>query len=131
MRAISFALTTSQFLDGSKTVTRRMGWLRLKIGDVLCAVEKSQGLKRGEKVKRLGTIRVVDIRREPLMRMLDDIDYGISETAKEGFASPHPCWRPSVFAEFFCDTHKDCRFTTELTRIEFERVAPPQRAGEE
>lgn len=26
MRNLSFALTTRQFIDGSKTVTRRLGW---------------------------------------------------------------------------------------------------------
>lgn len=30
MRLLSFALTTPQFLDGSKDVTRRMGWRRNK-----------------------------------------------------------------------------------------------------
>ena len=34
-RNISFALTTPQFLDGSKDVTRRNGWLMLKTGDIL------------------------------------------------------------------------------------------------
>jgi hypothetical protein len=29
MRNISFALTTNQILEGTKTVTRRLGWLHL------------------------------------------------------------------------------------------------------
>ncbi len=57
-RNISFSMTTPQFIDGSKTVTRRMGWKFLKPGDVLCAVEKGMGLKKGEKVKRLGHIKI-------------------------------------------------------------------------
>jgi hypothetical protein len=49
-RNISFALTTAQFLDGSKDVTRRIGWKNLNAGDVLCAVKKGMGLKPGEKI---------------------------------------------------------------------------------
>ena len=33
MRNISFSLTEEQFLNGSKDVTRRLGWLFLKPGD--------------------------------------------------------------------------------------------------
>jgi hypothetical protein len=54
MRNMSFSLTTRQFLDGSKTVTRRVGWNNLKPGERFMAVEKAMGLRKGEKVKRLG-----------------------------------------------------------------------------
>lgn len=73
MRLISFALTTPQFLDGSKDVTRRLGWLWLaqhfEAGGgpvLLCGVEKSQGLGKGGKVKRLRIIEVTSARSEPL-----------------------------------------------------------------
>ena len=46
-RNISFFLTKRQFLDRSKDVTRRLGWNWVKPGDVLCGIEKGQGLKRG------------------------------------------------------------------------------------
>lgn len=111
MRNISFALTTDQFLDGSKTVTRRVGWMKLKPGDVLCAVEKSQGLKKGEKVRKLGTIRVVDVRREPLREMqLSDCDL-------EGF----PQFVPDAFVHMFCE-HNGVTPETLVTRIQFERI---------
>lgn len=71
MRNISFALTTPQFLDGSKDVTRRMGWKSLKCGDQLCAVKKGMGLKPGEQIERLGVIEVVSVRRG----RLEDITY--------------------------------------------------------
>ena len=45
---ISFSLTTPQFRDGTKDVTRRLGWTFLKPGDRLCAVVKAMGLKKGE-----------------------------------------------------------------------------------
>lgn len=122
-RHISFALTTPQFLDGSKDVTRRMGWANLKAGELLIAVEKSQGLKKGEKVRRLGTIRVVEARREPLRRMIEDLDYGFDETRREGFPKPHPKYWPGTFVSFFCETHKKCTPNSIVTRIEFEHVA--------
>jgi hypothetical protein len=62
-RNISFSMTEPQFLDGSKDVTRRMGWLRIKPGDVLNACRKCMGLKPGEKIVRLGQIVVVSVTR--------------------------------------------------------------------
>ena len=121
-RNISFALTTPQFLDGTKDVTRRNGWAFLKAGDILCAVEKSQGLGKGGKVKRLGMIRVTDARREPLRRMTDDLDYGFDETRREGFPAGHTKSFPSNFIAFFCGSHKGVTPDTIITRIEFERV---------
>src|SRR5579871_3087489 len=100
-RNISFALTTPQFVDGSKDVTRRMGWLDAKAGDVLCAVEKGMGLGKGGKVKRLGMIRLKDVRQEPLRRMTDDEAYGRAECRREGF----PGMEPSEFVEFFRKSH--------------------------
>ena len=57
-RNMSFAITTSQVRDRSKTVTRRLGWRFLKRGDVVCAVVKNMGLKKGEKVQRLCRILI-------------------------------------------------------------------------
>lgn len=111
MKNISFALTTAQFLDGSKTVTRRLGWMKARARDVLCAVEKSQGLKKGEKVKRLGPIRVKDARRE----RLDAITQ--ADCILEGF----PEYDPYQFVYFFCE-HNGCTPETLVTRIEFERL---------
>jgi hypothetical protein len=120
MRNISFALTTEQFKARTKTVTRRLGWLMLKPGDVLMACRKCQGLKPGQKIERLGTIRVVSVRREKLLAITDDLDYGFTETALEGFQAPHPCFWPSYFVEFFCRSHAGCTPETVVTRIEYE-----------
>ena len=118
-RNISFSLTTLQFLAGTKDVTRRMGWEFLRAGDVLCAVEKGQGLGKGGKVKRLGLIRVIDARREPLeMLMFNWAPYGINEVKREGF--PH--LTPGEFVSFFCQSHKGCKPETVITRIEFVRL---------
>ncbi len=53
MRNMSFMLTTQQMQDRTKDVTRRVGWWFLKPGDVIMAVEKGMGLKKGEKIKRM------------------------------------------------------------------------------
>jgi hypothetical protein len=119
-RNISFMLTTSQVRDRTKTVTRRNGWRFLKVGDVLCAVEKSQGLSKGGKVKRICMIRVVDVRQEPLRRMTDDLDYGFAECLREGFPPPHPNSEPSEFVSFFCNSHRGVTPEKPVTRIEFE-----------
>ena len=117
---ISFMLTKQQFKDRSKTVTRRLGWRNLRPEQILNGVEKSQGLKKGEKIVVLGRIRVVSVRREKLRRMTDDVDYGFEEVAKEGFAQHTTlCW-PSVWVPWFCSSHKGCTPETEVTRIEFE-----------
>ncbi len=79
-RNMSFSMTTAQFLARTKTVTRRFGWWSLKPGDVLCGVERAMGLKKGEKVKRLGMIRIVSTRRERLGAMAG------SDLVLEGFA---------------------------------------------
>jgi len=120
-RNISFALTTEQFLNGTKDVTRRMGWEKLKAGDELWGVKKAMGLKKGEKIERLGMIRIKSVRRERLDTMLSDILYGHDECRREGF----PDWHPSKFVIFFCESH-GCKAHDIVTRIEFEPIQPPE-----
>ena len=118
MRNISFSLTTPQFIAGTKDVTRHMGWEDASVGQELCAIEKGQGPKKGETVKRLGMVRVVDVRREPLRRIVDDRKYGMQEVVREGF----PEMTTKDFVHFFCDSHKGCKPETIITRIEFVKL---------
>ena len=118
MRNMSFALTTAQIRMLEKDVTRRLGWWFLESGAVLCAVEKCQGLKRGEKIARIHTIRVVGVRRERLDRMIEDEAYGREECRREGF----PGMPPMAFVTMFCATHKDCEPSSYVNRIEFEHL---------
>lgn len=111
MRRMSFALTERQLLDGTKTVTRRLGWSFLKPGDELLAVRKAMGLKRGEKQHVLAKIRVKSVRTVPAF------DVTNQEAAREGF----PNMSGPEFVEFFCRTMK-CTPMHEVTRIEFEKV---------
>lgn len=120
MRNMSFALTVTPIMEGTKDVTRRLGWQFLKVGDLLRPVRKCMGLRPGERLDVLrDPIRVVDVRREPLSRMTTDIDYGFDEVRREGFEG-HPvyCW-PSAWVAMFCATHKGCTPETVITRIEF------------
>lgn len=120
MRNMSFALTTAQIMGGDKTVTRRLGWLHAKPGQLLRPVRKCMGLRPGEKLDVLrDPIVIVSVRREPLRAMTDDLEYGHRECALEGFAW-HPDYRdPWGFVAMFCATHKGCTPETEVTRIEF------------
>lgn len=112
MRNMSFALTTAQVRNRTKTVTRRIGWAFLKPGTLLQPVVKCQGLKKGERVEKVGgPIKVVSVRREPLHR-INSID-----CVAEGFISYHP----EEFIEMFC-RHNGCARDAEVTRIDFSYV---------
>lgn len=113
MRNMAFSLTKRQLLNGTKDVTRRLGWKFLKPGDLVQAVEKSMGLKRGEKVQKLCVIEVVKVNRECLY----DANLRHNEMVREGF----PELTPEEFIEMFC-RHMRCKRYTIITRIEFRRI---------
>jgi hypothetical protein len=109
MRNISFALTTKQIRNRTKTVTRRLGWRKLQPGALLQPVVKGMGLKKGETVEKIGgPIRVIHVSREPL----SDITW--EDVRREGFQMTS-----MSFMLMFCD-HNRCTPDTEVTRIEFE-----------
>ena len=109
MRNMAFAKTISQMRDRTKTVTRRVGtWKNLESGTLLCAVEKAQGLAKGEKVKRIGTIRVLSVSQEKAVSVTSD------EIAKEGF--------PGMSRYEFLRLLGFPSLSTYVTRIEFEHV---------
>lgn len=140
MRLISFALTPDQLLDGSKTVTRRVGWANLKAGERLLAVRKAMGLKKGETPDVLCEIEVVSVRRE----RLDSITP--ADVLAEGF----PQWTNQVgeFVAMFCEhmsvavpgdgrykgdkfiaTRRKMRPDDMVTRIEFRKVPGSERVA--
>jgi hypothetical protein len=73
--------------EKTKTVTRRNGWWFLKPGEIVNAVEKCQGLKKGEKIKKICQIRIVSTRSEALFCITE------KECILEGF----PGMRPDEF----------------------------------
>lgn len=112
MRNMSFMLTKEQIRNKTKTVTRRTGWRRLKAGEIVMAVEKCQGLKKGEKMDKICPIKIIDVS----MEMLGDITP--EEVVKEGF----PEMGTIEFIDMFCRTHKGVNYSTIITRIEFEYI---------
>lgn len=137
MRMMSFALTESQLMDGTKTVTRRTGWANVKPGERITAVRKAMGLKAGEKAVVLCEIEVVSVRRE----RLDDITP--ADVLAEGF--PHWTNDPPAFVKMFCKhmrvpadpvvhSLRDTRMRPMtgadiVTRIEFRKVPGSERVA--
>lgn len=108
-RNMSFSMTTEQFRDRSKTVTRRFGWWFLRPGDIVRGVEKAMGLKKGERVVPLGLIRIVSTRRERLNEI----------TARDCLREGFPGFRPWDFVDMMVVRH-GCSPDAEVNRIEFE-----------
>jgi hypothetical protein len=111
MRNMSFMLTEWQIRTRCKWVTRRNGWRFLKVGDLLRAVNKSQGLKKGEHPVRLAEIRVISTRWERLDAVTE------RDVIAEGFSGQTPRW----FINFYCD-HNGGDGSQLINRIEFEYV---------
>lgn len=111
MRRMSFSLTERQYCDGSKDLTRRLGWKNAKPGDRFMGVRKAMGLKKGEKQVTLGPSEVISARREPLNAITQE------DVIREGF----PDMTPVQFVEMYCRGMR-CKPETEVTRIEFRRV---------
>lgn len=109
MRIMSFTLTTPQMYAKTKRVTRRLGWLFLKPGDVVMAAEKCQGLKKGDHITRIGPIRILSTRGEGIGQITPE------DVALEGF----PEMNVPQFVRFFCDHNKVDPLTL-VNRIEFE-----------
>ena len=114
---MSFMLTTEQIRNRTKTVTRRRGWWFLVVNEKLNAVEKGQGLKKGEKIQRINLIKTVSARPETINTMSIDPVYGKKECKLEGF----PNMEPDEFVEMFCDMNK-CLPKRIINRIEFEYI---------
>ncbi|HUX79060.1 MAG TPA: ASCH domain-containing protein [Alphaproteobacteria bacterium] len=94
MRNMSFMLTKERIKKQQKTVTRRFGWWFLKPGDLIQPVEKCMGLKKGQKVVRIGCpIEIVSCRSEFDCAEHEGIyPYGVAkeECALEGFPELSP-----------------------------------------
>ena len=114
MRSMSFSMTRRQLLDGSKTVTRRLGWRNLCAGAHVKAVHKAMGLKKGERQTVFGTCEILSVRRERLDTITD------ADVHAEGFPERDSRW----FVSHFCDSMR-CQPDAEVTRIEF-RFTPAQ-----
>ncbi len=113
MRHMSFALTTEQVRNHTKTVTRRLGWKTLQPGTLLQPIVKGQGLKKGEKVEKIGgPIRVDRVDQVVLG------DISPQDVHREGF----PQMTVREFVAFFKKANGGLRDQI-VTRIQFAYVA--------
>lgn len=133
MKNISFSATTLQFRARRKHVSRRLGWKKLQPDNQLMGCEKCQGLRKGEKIVRMGPITILEVSREPVndivKRPFRDIPIEIDnqyqgfvhvpEVALEGFPEWYLC--PEQFVDVFCEMN-NCEPETEVTRILFDYV---------
>lgn len=110
-RNMSFSLTTEQIINKTKTVTRRKGWRFLRPGDEVMACRKCMGLKPGEKIQRLGLIKIVSVDRRPL-GVITSKDVGA-----EGFPEKSARWFINMFIGHFGGD-----VSQTVTRIEFEYI---------
>jgi hypothetical protein len=112
MRNMSFALTTNQVRSQSKRVTRRNGWWNLKAGEIVQPVVKGMGLKKGEKIEKIGCpIRILSTRPEALLRVTD------AECVLEGFPEMNALQFIGMYSR-----HNGCGPDELVNRIEFEYV---------
>lgn len=129
MRQMAFSMTTQAILQRTKTVTRRTGWADLTPGTLLRAVEKSMGLKKGEKVRRLAVLRVTSVDRERLDRLRDaDPTVVASELAAEGVDRCCDTWQDFLSKYFW---PQGCHPDTVVTRIGFEYLDVVYRRGKQ
>jgi hypothetical protein len=106
---MSFMLTVPQCRRKEKTVTRRQGWWFLKRGDFVQQVEKGQGLKKGEHVKKIHVIRIVSVQPWPIWAIWPE------DVIREGFPGKSTEW----FVEMYC-RHNRVKPHEPCNRIEFE-----------
>lgn len=109
MRLMSFSLTTAQYRAHQKTETMRLGWARLKPGELFQGIEKGQGLKKGERVVRLDVARCIS----NTPARVDSVTE--ANCVKEGFGH----LSPTEFVAMFCK-HNKCAPDTIINRIVFE-----------
>ena len=108
---MSFMLTTEQYRNRTKTVTRRDGWLFAKVGMQTMGCEKCQGLGKGGKIVRMHANEFVDVRRERLCDITQD------DVVREGF----PDMTPAEFVVMYCK-HNGGPPDKIVTRIEFKHL---------
>lgn len=110
MRNMSFALTTRQVRERSKTVTRRNGWKFARVGMIVQPVIKSQGIPKGGHVEKIGgPIRFVEVWHERLNTITN------ADVQREGF----PTLSRRGFVDLYLEANGGARDQL-VTRIRFE-----------
>jgi hypothetical protein len=119
-RLMSVAYTADAVIERRKTVTRRVGWRFLKVGDELDLCRKVMGRKKGEPLERLARVRVVSVRRERLTGLIhwSSAEWAAKEMDREGF----PGMDPAKFVRVYFTNAQGIPSDAEVTRIEWEYV---------
>jgi hypothetical protein len=120
MRRMSFMKTIAQIQARTKTVTRRLGWSNIRVGERLLAVDKARVQRKGDRALILGVIEVVSVREERLGHITE------AELVLEGF----PGWPRESFLKMFC-TMNECNALDVVRRIEFKYIDDPDNLGHE
>lgn len=114
MTNMAFSKSIIPMREFRKTVTRRYGQHNAKPAQIIQAVEKAQGIPKGEHVVPICEIQLLTPRWERADRMITDQAYGEREVILEGF----PEMKPSEFVEMLCDMNKK-RADELVHRLEF------------
>ncbi len=120
MGLMSVARPLEQVRARQKSVTRRLGWRHVRVGEQIMLCEKAVGLQRGEDAERIVAVEVVSLRQEPVSAI----------TADDVIAERFPCLNRQEFVAFFCATHRGVLPDTEVTRIHWRYLddQPPSHA---
>lgn len=110
-KRMSFMLTIGPMRRREKTETMRLGWDDLKPGDAFIAIEKGQGLKKGEKHKVI--CHCVCVSNTPVR-----VD---SVTEANCIAEGFPDLTPAEFVAMFC-RNMGCKPDRVVNRVRFRNV---------
>lgn len=113
---MAVSLTEDAVVTRTKTVTRRVGWRHVRVGDTLTLCRKVMGRKKGEPIVRLAEVEIVAIHTEMLGMITerDVIDEGLDPMTV------------SEFIDFFCATHKGATPSTPVTVIRWKYLDPEE-----
>lgn len=122
-RRMSCSLTIDAVRDRTKTVTRRHidTWRTLHPGDELVLIEKGMGLPAGARQVVLDTVRVLDVRVEPLSAIT------LPEVAAEGFGpgsanGGRAGWSTRDFVVLWLGSHGYNAATTDPATVLVRRI---------
>lgn len=122
MSNMAFSKSIQAMREFRKTVTRRYGWANVKPAQIVQAVEKGQGIPRGEHVVPIHEIQLLTPRWERADLMITDQAYGEREVILEGF----PELSPKEFVQMLCEMNKK-RPDELVHRLEFRHLLRGKR----
>lgn len=106
------------FVPGGKDITRRVNWRWAQAGMFLLAVEKTQGIRRGDLVETFGVVELLSVTREPLNHIALRARGPIGDVEREGF----PGMTGREFVRMFCEHMPGARADVEVARVVLRHV---------